>query len=235
MGLFSDYLEECRDRCTAGDIDPCLIISQKNGYGNYKKAYQRLAEYSKKDITDEQRMCLRIELIQESAKLEKLKSGYLISEKAIYELLNTKTPKSILMQDILDTLKSQIHQSYLQICELRKGIDQKIGNSSIPVLLMPSEHVIRCSLLERLINSVLIYMNNGVIVNTGECRKVIKDCANLIRCMEQESYSWNDKKIFSYYLEKHFAIKKGQHRCVNCGTLLYEDIPYCLNCYERNL
>ena len=49
-----------------------------------------------------------------------------------------------------------------------------------------------------------MHMSNGVITNTSECRKVIKDCAGLIRCLEQEDYSWNDKDLISYYLEKQF-------------------------------
>ena len=235
MGLFSDYLEECRDRCAAGDIDPCLIISTKNGYGNYNKIYKQLEEYSQTDLGNEQRMQLQKQLIQNSAELEKLKASYLISEKAVYEVLNTKPPKSILIRDILEALKWQLHQCYLQICELRKKIDQKLGRQKIPTLPLPSESSIRQNVLERLINSVLMHMSNGVITNTSECRKVIKDCAGLIRCLEQEDYSWNDKDVFSYYLEKQFKIKKGQHRCMNCGALLHEDIPYCLNCYERNL
>ena len=70
MGLFSDYLEECRDRCAAGDIDPCLIISTKNGYGNYNKVYKQLEEYSQTDLGKEQRMQLQKQLIQNSAELE---------------------------------------------------------------------------------------------------------------------------------------------------------------------
>lgn len=235
MGLFSDYLEECRDRCAAGDIDPCLILSIKHGYGNYRKAYRKLEEYSKLGVGDEERNKLQIELIQNSAELEKIKSGYLISEKAIYEILNAKFLQSELIQDILDALKRQIHQSYLQICGLRRDIDKKIGKYEIPILSIPTENVIRCNLLKNLINSVLKHMSNGVITETGECRKVIKDCAGLIRCLEQEKYFWSDKEIFSYYLETCFEVKKSQCRCTNCGMFLYDDIPYCLNCYERNL
>ena len=48
MGLISDYLEQCRDRSKAGDLDPCMIIggSFRGKLSSYHEIYRTLTAYS---------------------------------------------------------------------------------------------------------------------------------------------------------------------------------------------
>ena len=68
-------------------------------------------------------------------------------------------------------------------------------------------------------------------MDTSIFRKVISDCALLIRVLEDELYHQSDKKVVENYMVRRLSITKGTARCPSCRELLYSGIPYCLNCY----
>ena len=90
-------------------------------------------------------------------------------------------------------------------------------------------------MLKILGSSIGAYLqDSSVVLDTSEFRKVTCDFAEIIRCFEQEQYNQPDKKVVRYHLERDFQMKNSHFKCMNCGEPLLEDIPYCLNCYERN-
>ncbi len=236
MGLYSDYLEQCRSRISSGEIDPCMIMRasrcESNNYNNY---YKKLQRFKNINTSQQEKLVIRQEVIEKSLELEQIKVGYLLTEKIILQIENKNLLCSQLIKDIIGVYKEQIHKGYQAICDLRQEIDRHVGKVYISAIKLENEERIRKDILERLINSIILYMNEGVIAETSSCRKVVNDCAELIRYMEQEQYSMANKEVVMYYLEKTFKLRKSQHRCVNCHESLYEEVPYCLNCYERNL
>lgn len=236
MGLVSDYLEQCRDRSRTGDLDPCMIIggSFRGKFSSYHEIYRTLTAYSNSN-NDEQKKLLHRQLSERSSELETFKSGYLLGEKVVLSVWNSGKLQSLLMVDTVKLLLTELRKSYQAICDLRQKINHQMGESIVVRFEPPFESIIRKNLMKMIGSSMIAYLQDpSVILDTSEFRKVIYDFAEIIRCFEQEQYNQPDKKIARYYLEKDFKMKNGHLKCVNCGDLLMEDIPYCLNCYERN-
>ena len=236
MGLFSDILEENRERGYGGYIDPCMIMSSletnDKRFAVYRTELNRYKE-SEPDGAIKERM--RQEFLRRSSDLEKLKVGYLIAEKAVLEIINRGKIQSVYMNDMLDTLQFQLRNAYRAICQLRSEIDQKFKFKKIPESQPEREDNIRRDILNKLINTTLHHMEEGLFVDTSTFRKVVSDCAEVIRCMKNEDYGTSDKSVFSYYLMETVGLKASQHKCCNCGKPLLNNMVYCLNCYERNV
>ena len=163
-----------------------------------------------------------------------MKSGYLIAEKSILEIINRNKLQSTYMKDILNALQHQLQGAYRAICKLRLEIDQKVGLKLTTKIEPENEESIRNGLLERLLKTALLHMEQGVFTSTSSFRKVVADCAEIIRCLQREEYIQRDKAVLNYYLVEKMGIKQGHHVCKNCGKALLMNVPYCLNCYERN-
>lgn len=148
---------------------------------------------------------------------------------------NTGKLQSSLMLDTVELLLAELRKSYQAICDLRQKINHQLGETIVVQFEPPLESDIRKNMMKMIGSSIVTYLQDtSVILNTSEFRKVVYDFAEIIRCFEQEQYNQPEKKIVRYYLEKDFKMKNGRFKCANCGSLLLEDIQYCLNCYERN-
>ena len=236
MGLVSDYLEQCRDRSRTGDLDPCMIIGNtfRSKFISYHEINRTLTEYSKSS-NEEQKKILRQQLNKRSSELETIKSGYLLGEKIVLSVWNSGKLQSILIIDTVKLLLEELRKSYQAICALRQKINHQLGETLVVQFEPPVETDIRNNIMKMIGSSISTYLQDpSLILDTSEFRKVICDFAEILRCFEQEQYNQPDKKIVRYYLEKNFNMKNSQFKCANCGTLLLENIPYCLNCYERN-
>lgn len=236
MGLFADILETNREREYSGYIDPCSIIWPFQGFQySFKKYRDELKRYEPERLNDEQINQMKEEFRLKSMELERLKAGYLIAEKSILEIINRGKLQSTYMQDMLDALQHQLQGAYKGICKLRLEIDKKISlNLDTYSIEVENEEIIRMSLLERLVKTSLLHMEKSVFCDTSTFRKVVSDCAELIRCLKKEEYLQSDKMVLNYYLVENMGLKAGHHVCKNCGKPLLTNVPYCLNCYERN-
>lgn len=236
MGLFSDILEANRERGYGGYIDPCMIMgslcSNNKRFADYRTELNR---YKESELDTAQKTKMRQEFLTRSSELEKLKAGYLIAEKAVLEIKNRGRIQSVYMKDMLDTLQFQLRNAYRAICQLRSEIDQKFKFEKVPEFQPDCEEAIRLDILNKLINTTLYHMEDGLFVDTSTFRKVVSDCAEIIRCMKNEEYGISDKSVFSYYLMETVGLKATQHKCCNCGKPLLNNTVYCLNCYERNM
>lgn len=236
MGLISDYLEQCRDRSKAGYLDPCMIIGSgfRGQFSSYHEISNALTAYSNSN-NDEQKKLLLQQLTERSSELETIKTGYLLGEKVVLAVSNTGKLQSSLMLDTVELLLAELRKSYQAICDLRQKINHQLGETIVVQFEPPLESDIRKNMMKMIGSSIVTYLQDtSVILNTSEFRKVVYDFAEIIRCFEQEQYNQPEKKIVRYYLEKDFKMKNGRFKCANCGSLLLEDIQYCLNCYERN-
>lgn len=235
MGLFSDYLEECRDRVKIGGLDPCMIISGcfEKQVGFYQSIYHKLRTYSNSD--DKKKQLIHQQLVKQSSELETIKSGYLLGEKIVLRIWNSGKLQSSLITDTVKLLLSEFRTSYYAICDLCQDINCQLDKKAIPRFNPPPESEVRKNLIGMLSSSIVAYLQDfSVLLDTSEFRKVVHDFALIIQFFEQEQYNQPEKKIVCYYLEKNFGIKNSRFKCTNCGSYLLEDIPYCLNCYERN-
>lgn len=236
MGLFSDIIDANRERGYGGYIDPCMIMwslgSNKKRFADYRTELNR---YKASELDTAQKTKMRQEFLTRSSELEKLKAGYLIAEKAVLEIKNRGRIQSVYMKDMLDTLQFQLRNAYRAICQLRSEIDQKFKFEKVPEFQPDCEEAIRLDILNKLINTTLYHMEDGLFIDTSTFRKVVSDCAEIIRCMKNEEYGISDKAVFSYYLMETVGLKATQHKCCNCGKPLLNNTVYCLNCYERNM
>ena len=229
MGLFSDILEANRERGRGGYIDPCMIMSSL-GTNNKRSADYRteLNRYNELEPDGAIKESMRQDFLRRSSDLEKLKAGYLIAEKAVLEIINRGKIQSVYMKDMLDTLQFQLRNAYRFICQLRSEIDQKFKFKKIPEFQPDREDVIRMDILNKLINTTLHHMEEGLFVDTSTFRKVVSDCAEVIRCLKNEDYGTSDKSVFSYYLMETVGLKVSQHTCCNCGKALLNNTVYSL-------
>ena len=235
MGLFADILESNREREYSGYIDPCAIIwSFKGSSYNFKEYRDRLNQYEPAILSNSQKFQMQEDFMKKSMELERLKASYLIAEKSILEIINRGRLQSLYMKDMLNTLLHQLQEAYKAICKLRLEIDKKIGLKSTLLIQAEDEDSIRNGLLERLIKTTLLHMEKGVFTSTSSFRKVVADCAEIIRCLREEEYILSDKIILNYFITENMGLKPGHHICKNCGKPLLSNISYCLNCYERN-
>lgn len=235
MGLLADILEANREREYSGYIDPCAIIWSFQGpQYNFQKYRDKLRQYEPGTLSNNQKAKMKEDFMKKSIELECLKSGYLIAEKSILEIINRNKLQSIYMKDVLNALQHQLQGAYRAICKLRLEIDQKVGLKLTTKIEPENEDSIRNGLLERLLKTALLHMEQGVFTSTSSFRKVVADCAEIIRCLQREEYIQSDKAVLNYYLVEKMGIKQGHHVCKNCGKALLMNVPYCLNCYERN-
>lgn len=238
MGLFSDILEANRERSYGGYIDPCMIMSSlgtdNKRFEDYRAELNRYKGPKADGVFKEK---THRDFLQRYAELEELKAGYLIAEKAVLEIVNRGKIRSDYMKDMLDTLQLQLNNAYKAICQLCSEIDQKFKFKEISEFHsdIHSDDEIRMDILNKLINTTLHHMEEGLFVDTGTFRKVVSDCAEVIRCMKNENYRTSDKSVFSYYLTETVGLTASRHKCCNCGKALLNNMMYCLNCYERNV
>lgn len=226
MGLFSDYLEDCRDRICSNEVDPCLFISDSvlRSHYSYPSAY-------KTENTD----YIDVRDISEHLKeLERIKANYLIAERILLKLMKSKDTLSVLVTDVLAFISDQLHQSYIGVCEIINEHKCHMPDCVTDTIVPDSEDRISNDLLSSIINGVLYCLKNGSAIDTSECRKVVNDAANIICFFSKENLSFSKKQIFQYYLENVCKIHKSQCLCCNCHKPLFFEIPYCFNCYERN-
>lgn len=237
MGIFSDNLEEVRD---AGYCDPCMCNSDRVHGKFYSKSeenfkLQHKIEANRKCEKEENKKLIRKQYEENLRKLETLKRKELLREKIVLSVCNTVKFKSGLIEDTVKLLLGEISESYQAICDLMQEINSKLEKRIVVDCVTPTEKDIRIDLMKKLDESIIGYLqDSSVILDTSEFRKVVFDFAEIIRYFEQEQYNQPDKKIVCYHLEKNHNIKNSQLKCTNCGKLLFDNIPYCLNCYERN-
>ena len=234
MGLIADYVEANRERALMGDIDPCMIVNPHHVFRfRYPRLRETMREYSSADKDAKHRKELEDVLRKHAAELDTIRAHYILSEKAILEVLNGCHLESPMMEDSLKELCSQMREAYQSVCDILQELNRKLKGKYQYQAPDVNEGAVRLRLLDLLLNGFVGFTNNDTTMDTRIFRKVIADCASLIRVMENESYHQSDKMAVQNYVVRHFALAKGKVRCPNCGEFLYTDIPYCLNCYTN--
>lgn len=234
MGLFSDILEECRDR--AIDYDPCLFPT---GFLFYPSSKQRefrqtISEYRAEINRDDSKQ-IRRKLREQATLLENLKHNYLISEKILIDLQKSCQFRSELTKGKLQQVENDLRRSYRTVCGIIQEIHDEIGAFEVQISLI-QEDAISAELFELILCSFIYSIKNvqNAPFDTSAFRKVVSDMASIIRYFQKGVPDGADKNIVSDYLKKNFNISQAHICCQNCGKTLLKEIPYCLNCYERN-
>ena len=232
MGLIADYVEANRERALMGDIDPCMIVNPNHALRvRYTYLREAMQEYSGTDKDVKHRKDLEDELRKRAVELDAVRANYILSEKAILEVLNSCHLESTMMEESLKELCFQMREAYRSVCDVLQELNGKLKGKYEYQAPDIDEGALRLRLLDLLLNGIVGFMNNDTTMDTSSFRKVIADCASLIRVMEDEPYHQPDKNVVQNYMVRRFALAKGKVRCPNCRELLYSDIPYCMNCY----
>ena len=245
LGLISDYLEECRER----DWDPLLL---QPGLFFYSSTHQPEIKYSKtqKKKAKHQTRTLypkipekgklskadtKKELLRQVTELESMKHSYLLAEKNLLALLNSCEFQSKLAEDKLNRLLNNLKESYWIVCDLIARIYKTIGNANV-FISFQSEDIIKDVLFDLIMDSFIYSLrkSDNAPFDTSALRKIIADMAAIIRYFQSSISEQQDKKIVYHFLLNQRGILQSQYQCQNCGRLLLQEIPYCLNCYERN-
>lgn len=235
MGLFSDILEECRNR--AVDYDPCLFPRGMLFYpvARQQKVKTILAEHHTKSPQNNNNEAWRKNLIEQAQALEGMKCTYLLSEKILLGLLNSEKFKSDLTVTKLSRLQMDLRKSYKTVCDTISEIHRELGRFDVQAEL-PDECTVKDELFDLVMCSFVysIRNSNDVPFDTSSFRKIVSDMAHIIRYFQPEIIGSQDKKVVCDFLENQLGIAKSHHQCQNCRKFLLKNIPYCLNCYERN-
>ena len=226
LGLFSDYLEACRDNLCENEIDPCLFIG--SSVLRIYHSYSFTNEVKKGNYIDTKEIEKRL------YDFERFKAIYLIEERILLKYKNMTDVTSALVKDVLIFIDEQLHQSYIGVCEIINELRHHLSSHITGTIIPDTEERIISDLLDSIMNGILFCLKNGSAIDTSECRKVVNDAAHLICFFTKENFSFSRKQIFQYYLENVLSIPKSQCLCYNCHKTLFLDMPYCFNCYERN-
>lgn len=228
MGIFSDIFEE--NRCN-NNIDLGLYISR--GHINvvsefmdkyYSKERQKHAEKSMNTACDH----INEEYIKSNIFINR--KTY-IEEKIVRRLLNSNY-ESALFNNIIEQLLKEImkqrrftnniiekHRKLIKVEEPKFDEDKlKIGLSEIILL------------------SIYKFLSTDANMERSEFRLCIYDCAKLL--LEYQKEIFNNKnmlksEIVEKYFTEEFGLTRSYIKCLNCGNSIYNEIPYCFNCYEK--
>lgn len=232
MGLITDYVEANRERVRNGDIDPCMIVNPDHTFRLcYASLHETMREYDRPDNDAAHRKLLEIELRKRIDSLDIVKAHYILTEKALLEVINRCQLKSSMVSDSLKELCSQVREAYRSVCGILQELNGRLKGGYTYQAPEVSESAVRLRLLKLLMNCIVCFINDDTTMDTSIFRKVISDCALLIRVLEDELYHQSDKKVVENYMVRRLSITKGTARCPSCRELLYSGIPYCLNCY----
>jgi len=234
MGLFADYLEECRERMEAGDIDPCMILSKKR-IPNYRYAHIRHALDAYSGAAEEQaRHSFALALEAHWHELDEAQQQYIACEKFILSILANNNWLSSFVYDDLQELRDQLYETQRCIGEAAAGIRKRLNKPSIISADLPHNKDACENLIHLMLSSAIESLKNGAPMDVPMFRNVVKDLAVLVGQQSGCKSASTAKGMVGAYIEEQLHARVGKHVCENCGQLLYNDIPYCLNCYERN-
>lgn len=232
MGLIADYVEANRERAFSGDIDPCMIVNPDHALRfRYTSLHETIHEYCRPDNDAQRLKVLETELRRRTVELDMVKAHYILSEKAILDVLNNCQLESVMIVESLKELCSQMREAYRSVCDVLQELNERLKGSYKYQAPDIDEGAVRLRLLDLLLNDIVGFMNNDKTMDTSIFRKVVADCASLIRVLEDEPYHQPDKNVVQNYMVRRFTLVKGAVCCPNCKEFLYSDIPYCLNCY----
>ena len=235
MGLFSDILEECRNQ--AVDYDPCLFPTGMLFYPTERqqKLKNILSEYHTENSRHRNSEELKRKLLEQAEMLETMKCTYILSEKMLLGLVNSQKFKSDLTQSKLGRLKDDLQKSYKTVCDAIQEIHRELGRIDVKIEA-PSESAVKEDVFNLIMYSFVYSIKNSdnAPFDTSSFRQVVADMASVVRYFQDDIIVRQDKKIVYDFLQNQLGIVKSHHQCQNCGELLLKNIPYCLNCYERN-
>lgn len=237
MGIYSDYLEKIKENPDYRPIDVENLLSSNYRLATYKSIQEKINEEKVKKEAAARRKGRYIDkgLVDSYRELQALLSIYNLEDKTACDILNHKVVSTAWVLDIVKLCQENSNDGRRQVNKLCDEIRQQFAKNAIKITYVVSEGEVRRQLLKQLIDSVLRKMVSGSVLDTSQCRNIIKDCAELIRYLQNERYAWADVKVFNDYIERQLGASRGSKSCSNCRDKLYKNIPYCTRCYERNV
>jgi hypothetical protein len=140
---------------------------------------------------------------------------------------------SELVADLLNQILSDIDKTRKLASELIHRI-KKISNNLIVTNIKVSEADEKEYLLFVVMNSIYQLLKSSNDYDNSDFRTIVYDSAGLILLLNGDIETKKKKNVFKDYLEQHFNLHKSYIHCINCGSVLFYDIPFCFNCFERN-
>lgn len=238
MGIYSDYLEKIKENPDYRPIDVENILSSNYRVATYKSIQEKVNEEKIKKEAAAKRKEKYIDknLLDNYRELQALLSIYNLDDKTACDILNHDIVRNAWVLDIVRLCQENSNDGRRQVNKLCDEIRQQLCKNAMPkITYVVSEGEVRRQLLRRIVISVVALMRGGDMVEVSQCRQIIRDCAHLICYLQNMNCVVADKKIFADYIEKQLGMEKSSFICQNCHEVLYKSIPYCINCYERNV
>ena len=232
MGIFSDYLEETREREIYELPDQTMFFSLKLSANYKRKKLEQDRNIKSAQILPANKN-VQNQLRKSLYEMEELLCTYLCIEKIILEINRIISFQSYIVVDMMKTMLRDIDISKteigIQIQNIKNSILGKYYIESIPI----NEGCLKKDIEHIMMNSLVNEMRNGNQMDTAQFRKYIFDLAGIILFFHSDCQG-SKKSIVSAYIRDYMKIERSYVKCENCGANLFHDIPYCLNCYERN-
>jgi len=250
LGLSSDYTEYNREH---KDIDPCMFgdVRQKNNYNNYYSNTISKAKQSQYHYTQTIKETFHIErdtVSEYEETLEDLRKTYiqceffklrcLEQEKIVIKIRWEYNLESPLLLQFADTMLENIDKARQANAEMLADIlsvlpkGENITNKDFRVDVA-EEKIKILEIMMTATNTVL--QDEKCNYDVSKFRVLITDCGKLIKALDSDYNTIRLSKIVAQkYYREHFYLKYGTAHCVYCHYPMFEEIPYCFNCFERN-
>ena len=235
MGIISDYLEYNRDNIRENDFDPVMWSWHRKNNKVVVKSRSNLSIYKKQHSQKIEKQIIVQNLIENYKELYQSKICYIITEKFLLELLNKYKWHTVFVENILNSYKKDVNESYISVCEMIYDINEIVSCEKYENNVEINEKELKINLLDNVTNSILVVLknDNSEEADSSFFRKIVKDLNIIIRCLKNGDTKTSPKQNVEKYLTEK-GIKKSHYICRNCGNYLYENIDYCITCYERN-
>ena len=232
MGILSDILEFNRENSR---IDPCMFIPvSRNAENAWWKNYCQYNRVSTNENNGKK---------TKKSKTEKYEKEYLSYRCLIDSCLYREKQLLALPREyhfVTETVNDAIQEYLLIVRNNREYAQEHLENAKkhlkqIPAYHFPAMNEDMKIPVESLLYTIFSYLSYTATFDDSHLlQEIFTDTAKLICIIEPEMTGQKPKIICKKYYEEIFHPSYGIKRCENCGQPIFEECPYCFNCFERN-
>jgi len=231
MGLSSDILETNRERM---QYDPCLIYTgDACSYPSTHFSQARQVATEKSVYDQESILYIVFEKNRQLSNAMHLKARCIYREKQLLFYKRAFSIKSYIVSDTLNQYIVAVQENLRYTSEIISSLQVVPSQEDFDQIDEVNELRISLSVL---IDSVFYFLEAGTPIDSSMTHKVFSDLAQMIIALRGAGDTDNRKAkeiCKDYYVSTH-VVTHGINRCRNCGEPLFQEFPYCFNCFERS-
>lgn len=237
MGILSDILEFNREN---SKIDPCMFIpASRNAESAWWNNYCEYNHFLTNKNDDEKIKNKK----SKNLKIEKYEKEYLSYRYLIDNCLYREKQLLALQNEYhfaTETVNNAIQEYLLIVRNNLEYAQERLANAKKQLKQIPNYHFSMKEKdiqipVESLLYAIFDYLSYTATFDDSHLlQEIFEDTAKLICRIEPEMTGQKPKIICKKYYEATFHPSYGIKRCENCGQPIFEECPYCFNCFERN-